>query len=421
MPFNEILSARRKSAKFFQDDITGKFRFIGTIHDLHFLNEFGQMQAVDEAFDTDGTEGFAFKAERLKHRLRVMSNGFRRWFPSYLYPNEYVEIGTPDFWNGSTWQSLTLGTPTRNGNLISWDRPLFTLKVYVLWHRVKIDIVLKSSSTPTRFRFPVGVNGITRQGLNLISTARGVVVGRLDRPFAFDANGEVLQVASSIANGFAEMQVTTTGAAFPVTIDPTLTSQPDGTVGIDTVIIGGGSANTNFGTNVSIASRNSQPAVVLIDFTEADSIPGGANCDDATMSLWTRSTGNAGNHTVNALLASNNGWTEGGATWNKKDGSADWAGSAGASTPDTDYNSAAMGTFTAGGNDGDQNDVPLDTDQVEEWFGGTNNFGLRISNDSGGGDQFYSSDHVTAGQRPQIVVDYTESSTKLFGLFGVGT
>lgn len=193
----------------------------------------------------------------------------------------------------------------------------------------------------------------------------------------------------------------------------TLTLQPDGTAGVDNLLLGS-APTSNQGTNVALGSRadTNQRSIINFDLSE---VPEGSVCTEATLTLTTRVGGSAGEHNVNAILVANGTWTESGSNWNTLDGSNSWAGSAGASTSGTDFNDSNMGTFTAGANDGDSNPVTLDCDQVELWFDNAANYGLVLWNTSGGGDQFYSSDHVTAEQRPKLVVEYEAAEEEVVG------
>lgn len=191
----------------------------------------------------------------------------------------------------------------------------------------------------------------------------------------------------------------------------TLTLQPDATDGVDNLLLGA-APTSNQGTNVALGSRASsnQRSIIKFDLSE---VPEGSVCTEATLTLTTRVGSNAGEHNVNAIKAANGAWTEAGSNWNTIEGSTAWAGSAGASTSGTDFNASNMGTFTAGANDGDANNVTLDCDQVEAWFDNVANYGLVLWNTSGGGDQFYSSDHSTAEQRPKLVVEYTAAEEEV--------
>jgi len=73
------------------------------------------------------------------------------------------------------------------------------------------------------------------------------------------------------------------------------------------------------------------------------SLPAGAIVDSATLYAYCYQYGNAGTYTIRRILTANEGWNANG-TWNKRDGTNNWAGSVGCSTEGTDYSATVMGS-----------------------------------------------------------------------------
>ena len=217
-------------------------------------------------------------------------------------------------------------------------------------------------------------------------------------------------------------------AVYPVQIDPTFTDGYGGDVTTykDTSLY---SVSSDTGYGDEDAMWLSTGAVVgLIEF-DLSSIDAGATCDSATLSFWNDSTKSTERTLgIYELLVANADWTEGAgeapatanqSTWDYRHqtgsgaGTA-WAGSAGANTADTDFNSTPIGTMVYAANDGTgtEDTSSLTTAAVEDWFGGTNsNYGLRLFGIATSYPDIRTSDHATAANRPKLVVVYTDASS----------
>lgn len=185
-----------------------------------------------------------------------------------------------------------------------------------------------------------------------------------------------------------------------------LTLQPDGTAGKDNWIQSD-STSANNGTDVqfqAIQTGGSQPRRGLLEF-DITSIPASSNVSSAILSLWVETV--VTNDTL-AIHRVTQAWTETGSTWNKYNGTDNWASAGG------DFAVTASATFTAGLVDEAEVQVDI-TSLVQEWVNGTANNGMIVKMDSESGASkggiFHSSDSATAGKRPKLVVTYTERSS----------
>lgn len=423
MAWTELIERRTAKAKFYSDG-EGHILAEYTLHDQHYQDASGVWQEVNEALEDDGADGFTAKAGRMRHLIRGKDDGTRRWYPRRNVLTEYVQFGIPQYWSGTAWVTLPLGTPTREGNTLIWDRPTYALKVTVNWHKLKLDVTLKTSAAARRIRWPISLTGLTRSGWTLLSG--GTVVGQVDAPTAEDALGNAYAVTASVVSGYVEFVANLTGAVFPVIIDPTLTLD-EGEAGADndTYLSGYGTTN-NYGSHAQLVIDNWLSQVGLIKF-DCSSIPSDATCDSATLSLW--SVGTAGYVEVHSIASGNAAWIEGTRSgtqalsgepcWDAlaANGSGGvttaWAGSAGLQTSGTDFEATLLGSA-----DDDpisaNTEVPvtLTATRVEGWFGATNtNYGLLLRNSGGYGATFHSSDGATAVYRPKLVVEYTEAAS----------
>jgi len=191
----------------------------------------------------------------------------------------------------------------------------------------------------------------------------------------------------------------------------TLSLRPtgDGTNKKDTFLYDG-ATTTNYGTNAVVqVGRDGAAAIAhgLIQF-DMSALPASATVTTVVLSLKT----NAGAVTsytnqVYRVLAANSAWTEAGATWAKKDGTNNWAGSVGASTSGTDFSSTLM-AFGVVSATSTIYDFTLDLTEFEAMRTANHGVFLKSSDETVlGTAQFYSADDATAGNRPLLTVTYT--------------
>jgi hypothetical protein len=389
----------------------GYFRYTTTPHDLSYQDAQGSWQAVDEDLENDGADGYDKKCEKTAHIFRVASGGKRRWTPRRNVPGEYIEITSIQYFQG-TWRNLNLPAASWKSNGAEWDLTNVRATVYNTWHQVKTDFILKDSSAPTGLRFAFTLVGLTlNTSWQLVSIADSIVVGRIDTPTALDAVGMDVPVSVVRNGGWVEWQVNTTGAVFPIDVDPTFTDGVGGDVNsaVDTYL-SNAATTTNYGTATAFAIRSaSRTGLVRFDLS---SIPAASTCDSATL-YFTNDQVQANNKTISLfrIAPANANWTELGATWNTKDGTNAWAGSVGAETAGTDYLTPASGTFLHTGTDtvGQQYTVSLAASDVQGYFGAS--FDLVAKSNSSTIVVLASSDHGTSANRPKLVVVYSDNQT----------
>jgi len=169
------------------------------------------------------------------------------------------------------------------------------------------------------------------------------------------------------------------------------TIQPDATTGKDT-FDNGDDPDVNYGTEVEIAVyKPSFYSYIEFDLT---SIPEDSTITSAILSLWSSYTYPTGatddNVTLKRIIAS---WAEETLTWNNHPSVSDIIVAGQISTTD-----------------GVKNDFDI-TDAIQNWLNGTwPNYGLRIEKNADDVDSLIvdSSDGLTAGERPELVIDYID-------------
>lgn len=192
-----------------------------------------------------------------------------------------------------------------------------------------------------------------------------------------------------------------------VVFDPTYETPQDQSLVID-AYVRSATATTNYGSSVlMITDLNLLNGLMEFDLS---AIPSGSTCDSATLSIWSLVGAGGGpvTVTINTIKAANDGWTEGGSTWNTKDGSNSWAGGNSGCNTASDINTTPIGSNTVPATANTRVDFTLTAATVGTWFGSPNtNYGFAFRQASTDTTAFNSSEATTAGYRPMISVDYT--------------
>ncbi len=183
----------------------------------------------------------------------------------------------------------------------------------------------------------------------------------------------------------------------------TLTLQPDGTAGIDNMLVLS-APNANYGSTVYMASHLTNYTPVL-KFT-LTAIPAGASIVSAILTLTLNSGSSGQTVTIYRILSANSGWTELQSCWNTINGSTPWAGSAGCRTSGTDYSSTAIGSFTAPNLAPTGTAYPVTLDLAEFALLLASNSGLVMIGNAANILQLATSDNANAAYRPKLVVVY---------------
>lgn len=427
MALIEQTAKRTARTKTFQDDGNPRLkRLVSSVADLHYFDGTA-WQEIDESIIDGTVSGFVHKCDRLRHATHIGATGTRRWMPRRDHPAEYIEFGRLQSWSGSAWQNVNLGTATRSGNKISWSVTAFDLSLTVTWNRVKIFAVLKTEAARRRLRWAVTLNGLSYNSGTLTAASDSVVVGRVDLPVAWDVNGSAanhnVSITTTYSGGFIEFGGDLSGAVLPITIDPTLSTQPDAAAGVDTVIYNW-AADNNYSTDSYAEVTLNSNILTKFDLSTLED----TTIDAATLSFYVQDAVAWGTRSVKVsrILAANSAWTESGATWNYAVAtSTRWAGDAGSnggtdagcSVSGTDYSSTPLATKNMDSGFAVNSEFAFTLDGTEFTAMVDANYGMVVTCTADADlSAFYTSDYTTAGSRPKLVVDYTEGGGTAYTL-----
>lgn len=273
---------------------------------------------------------------------------------------------------------------------------------------VKTDIILKTPSARRVFDFAITVTNATpflENGEIVYRDVAGNILFKHPKGWMQDANGEVSYGVNYELLTQPGQQILRISldeewlnqAAYPVTIDPTVTTiQPDAAVGIDS-FVQSYSPDANYGTNSDLQIGKSSTAIIrsLIKFN-ISSIPASAVVSSANLSLYLNGYEDAlaFNVDVHRITAD---WNEGSVTWNSQPA----------------HDASVITSSPVGGTIGWYSWSLASP--VQGWVNGTlTNYGVKLKQDTETSTRrryFYSSDHTTASERPKLVVTYSVPPT----------
>jgi hypothetical protein len=356
--------------------------------------------------------------------VSVADDGMRRLHPT-LDRNKWVEVGAPYIRIGGVWTKVSLGAPVRSGGRITWTTPQANVVIDHGGHFVKLWIELKDPEldgtfwTPAngQFAFPVGINGLTRSGRDILDNGEVVMV--INPPHVEDGNNpdDIRPMTFNFQNvtiGGQSQPVllmtlpSITGMTRPI-IDPTLSLQPDGATGVDAFIVSGAQASTNFGSHALLAAGNGGGAIfrTWIRFTGLSAIPANATLTSVVFSMRRNGGVGAGTRTVEVYRLKRLP-VESQITWNNSATATPWTVAGGFDTADCEQ--TPIGSLSQVNTDtGFQNWTLTPTSVGALDLG----YGWLIKATVETSVEFYydSSDAGTAGNRPTLVITYVTAQS----------
>jgi hypothetical protein len=368
---------------------------VGDIHKLarsavHFKRPGGSLVAVLQVQPIAYLETGEWKA--LDTALMVDGSG---WYgapglPFKVHPDGRGKVGNRE----SRINNLPSGDGLIDGNRMVREFP-FGREIYELRERrMKHDIIL-DSEPPASF-----VARIIQSG--------DLPAGIIEHPIVCsDAAGRVYVHDKGVGPFRAWLD----DATYPVTIDPTYSSQPDST-GNDTYIytsIATSTAGANDATlycGERAPGTETQRILINLDFS---SIPPGATPSSGAFSLW-QSAEAASNTRLFEMFRQKRAWVEAQASWNNYATATAWATAGGFGANDCEQTAHASLSLSSTEANGEKQWTNFGLDALKDmWDGDWTNNGWLIKAQTETDDEhrFRSSDYATAGERPKMVIEYT--------------
>ena len=196
------------------------------VADVSYQDENSVWRPIDENWETDGQDGFSFRAQRMNHKVRFDSIGAWRWYPRRNVETEYIVINRPQCWLTATkrWGNLLVNGISREGRDITLTSVRkVTRVIHSRWNGIKTDWILTDSTAPTKFRQQIDLVGLTELD-GWLYGADGERLAQLTPTTAIDANEVELPCSGVYEGGYLQFEADVTGAAYPVTIDPDFAS-----------------------------------------------------------------------------------------------------------------------------------------------------------------------------------------------------
>lgn len=395
-----------------QDDL-GQGRRRNTIHLKPIAyRENGSLRAMVQAWE-DGDAARPHMVTRAPLMVSSGNDGMRRFHPT-REESKYLEIGAPFVQVAGNWTQVNLGQPTRANKRLTWQTANADFMVDFGGHFCKLEIELKGGYVPqnSRVAFPVGISGLTRQGVNILDG--GNVVANL-RPFiCYDAAApeDIRPIAHQFTNLAGQPYLLLTlpslaGMTRPV-IDPTLSLQPDATDGLDTYIRSG-VTTANHGADTDVRVGESTAAVDiyrgLFKF-DLSTLPSAAVISAATFSLFAVTDRSANDRTYR-VFRQKRAWVEAQATWDEYSTGNAWQTAGGFGANDCEQTDIGNRIFVAAETVNQFKDISL-TPVTKTALDLGNGWLVKADTESSDAYHFSSSDNATALNRPKLVIDYTE-------------
>ncbi|MFC1555118.1 DNRLRE domain-containing protein, partial [candidate division KSB1 bacterium] len=226
---------------------------------------------------------------------------------------------------------------------------------------------------------------------------------------AFDANQNIVPVNIQSEGDLISIEVDTSGAVYPITVDPTIIWKHGTSFGKDTYLQQNNPGD-NFGDIGSLYFRQNGGYTrrAVIQFDSIQYLPEHAIISDAKLILIKTNSDNGNNETSSVHRITQN-WIETEASWDSASFGNAW------SSPGGDYDSFKFDTQVIGSyNEGDSLIFDI-TDLVIGWHNSSwNNYGLLIKWDDETKTavpfDFASSEYATSSYRPALVVEFTETT-----------
>ena len=372
----------------------------------------GAFHRIVNSWEDSGIPGRPHIVTKAPFIISAGHHAMRRIHPTREL-DRYFEIGAPFVKIGGVWQQVNLGTPTRTGNLLQWTKPQANMYVQMAGHYIKLAILLKGGWVPedNLIAFPVGLQGLTRSGTQILADGRPVMHMRPAHVEDLDDPDDQRPVAHEFVKVGGQWHVLLTlpdlaGMSRPL-IDPTFSAQPDAAAGLDTDIYQESPTN-NYGNGLYLRIGESANEVrlfrALIKF-DLSTLPDSAVISSATFSLWCYGHASDNARTMR-VYRQKRAWVEGEATWNLYSTGNNWQTSGGFGSDDCEQSDIGSREFSATEALDEFKDFAL-TSVTKAALDFGNGWLIKTDTENADKYSFRSSDYATPGERPKLGLEYT--------------
>lgn len=394
------------------EDSPGVFRHTQHLKKIAY-RESGNLLRMNQDWENSGISARPHKIDRAPIMVSAGEDGMRRIHPTREI-DRYLEIGAPFVKTGGVWGQVNLGTPTRTGSRLQWTRPQADMYVDFGGHFVKLAILLKGGFVPedNQIAFPVGLNGLTRSGFNILRD--GVPIGNLNLPKMVDLSdpGRMSDISHQITNIAGQpywlLTLPDISSFTQPVIDPTLTLQPDPTDGLDTYIVDT-SPTINSGSDVFIWSgerNDSNPKYRTLIKFDLSTLPANSIISSAIFS-WYVTNDFATNARTHRLYRVKRAWLETQATWNIWTTGNNWSTAGAFHVDDCEQTEVASRAFTATETLNQFKDFPFTGLTTKSQLDLGNGWLIKADTEVNDAYAGAASGDTTASERPKFVVVYT--------------
>jgi RHS repeat-associated protein len=369
----ELLDLRTRTSRTYQRNDGSRLSVISA-GPTNYRDAQGQWRPIENQLEPSTTPGYAHENGANAYELRL---------PGDLGARP-VRVAA-----GGAWVSFELegargaGAVSRNAKTYRRALPATDVRLSALADRVKEDLILRSRSAPSTFRYSLQ----TSTGLSARLNRRGEIdfvdwAGRkrfsFAAPFMYDSSGTRAGLSRSVRYS---LTATTTGYSLGLTASRSWLSSParkwpvviDPPVRIlmpeqDCFITGGSSANASFcdGSSLDVGWDGTKASRALLFYNVQQAMPDARDAivlnAELSMHVNSKTTSNTAPLTIHRVT---NQWFSD-ATWNKRDGlfGINWT------TPGGDFEAAAAAKVdAAGGSLGWLRWYP--TNLVQDWLDGS--------------------------------------------------
>lgn len=203
----------------------GKFGGFYTLGPIHWAESWdtpegkaSRWHEIDTDLEAASEPGFIARGKSTPFHLLIGNSANRRITPRKDHPDEYLEIGRPEWDQGSGWQDIPWDSWSYDSDTFSVTGTGYSAGIVVWPDRILTTITWDTQGWP--FRFELNPVGLTYVDGTFVSDSDGETVLWLGVSRWTDAEGQTGEFDGTWDGQYLAYNPDLSGATFPVTIDP---------------------------------------------------------------------------------------------------------------------------------------------------------------------------------------------------------